>query len=117
MDVTASWRRYRYAVVDVEGNGQRPPDRVELAAVPVEGGACGPRAWLVGPHRPSTSMARRFPKISDADVADKSSVAEMVTEMRGVLADAVIGLGLRLPYASRLYGPCGVLGGALVGVA
>lgn len=91
MDVTAPWRTYRYAVVDVEGNGQRPPDLVELAAVPVEEGTVGaPRAWLVRPHRPITGMARRFHKISDADVADRPGVAETAPEMRAALVGAVI---------------------------
>jgi hypothetical protein len=30
-----SWASMRYAVVDVEGNGQQPPDLVEVAVVPV----------------------------------------------------------------------------------
>ena len=29
------WTSMRYAVVDVEGNGQQPPDLVELAVVPI----------------------------------------------------------------------------------
>src|SRR5947209_281392 len=29
------WTSLRYAVVDVEGNGQQPPDLVELAIVPI----------------------------------------------------------------------------------
>jgi DNA polymerase III epsilon subunit-like protein len=91
LDVTAPWRTYRYAVVDVEGNGQRPPDLVELAAVPIEAGAIGtPNAWLVRPHRPITPMARRFHKISDDDVADKPNVAEVAAEMRAAVDGAVL---------------------------
>ena len=38
----------RYAVVDVEGNGQQPPDLVDVAVVPVARGIIGPVAsWLV----------------------------------------------------------------------
>lgn len=89
--VTAPWRTYRYAVVDVEGNGQRPPDLVELAVVPVEHGTVGaPRVWLVRPHRPITGIARRVHKISNAAVADRPSVAEVASEMRATLADAVV---------------------------
>ena len=32
------WASMRYAVVDVEGNGQQPPDLVELAVVPPRAG-------------------------------------------------------------------------------
>ena len=51
----------RYAVVDVEGNGQQPPDLVELAVVPVVGGVIGrPACWLVKPTGPISSMATRI---------------------------------------------------------
>ena len=57
------WTRRRYAVVDVEGNGQQPPDLVELAAVPITGGVTGgPVSWLVHPPRRS----RRWPAASTA---------------------------------------------------
>jgi exodeoxyribonuclease X len=90
MDLTASWMTYRYVVVDVEGNGQRPPDLVELAAVPISDGKIGePRTWLVRPPRSITAMARRFHKISDADVAAQPPVAEVAHEMHAALAGAV----------------------------
>jgi hypothetical protein len=47
------WADLAYAVVDVEGNGQQPPDLVELSVVPVTGGVIGePANWLVRPARP-----------------------------------------------------------------
>jgi hypothetical protein len=55
-----SWDQQRYLVVDVEGNGARPPDLVELAAVPIIGGVTGePTSWLVRPSRLITPQARR----------------------------------------------------------
>jgi DNA polymerase III epsilon subunit-like protein len=46
------WTALRYAVVDVEGNGQQPPDLVELAIVPIVGGVIGePVSWLIKPPR------------------------------------------------------------------
>jgi len=46
------WTSLNYVVVDVEGNGQRPPDLVELAAVPIIGGRIGDaQSWLVRPDR------------------------------------------------------------------
>lgn len=91
MDLTAPWTVYRYAVVDVEGNGQQPPDLVEAAVVEINDGEIAqPRNWLVKPPRPITAMARRFHKISDAMVADKPSVAEVDTEIRASLAGRVV---------------------------
>ena len=46
----SDWASVRYAVVDVEGNGQQPPDLVELAVVPIVGGIIGqPASWLMKP--------------------------------------------------------------------
>jgi exodeoxyribonuclease X len=53
-------------VVDVEGNGQQPPDLVELAAVPITDGIIGEaRSWLVRPDLPSTGFARKIHGISN----------------------------------------------------
>jgi hypothetical protein len=35
------WTTLHYVVVDVEGNGQQPPELVELAVVPIMGGVLG----------------------------------------------------------------------------
>lgn len=91
LNLTAEWTTYRYAVVDLEGNGQQPPDLVELAVVPVIDGQVGEAmSWLVKPHRPIQPMARRFHKISDAMVADQPPVAEVETQMRSALAGHVL---------------------------
>jgi DNA polymerase III epsilon subunit-like protein len=50
----------RYVVVDVEGNGQQPPDLVELAVVPIVGGQIGePTSGLVKPGRSIKYFATR----------------------------------------------------------
>lgn len=50
-----TWHGGDYMVVDVEGNGGRPPDLVELAIVPVRQGLVGrPACWLVRPDQPIT---------------------------------------------------------------
>ena len=42
----SDWTSLRYAVVDVEGNGQQPPDLVEVAVIPIVGGVIGePKSW------------------------------------------------------------------------
>jgi exodeoxyribonuclease X len=65
------WTSLNFVVVDVEGNGQQPPDLVELAAVPIIGGVVGePLSWLVKPDAPITYFARRIHGLTNRDVAD-----------------------------------------------
>jgi DNA polymerase III epsilon subunit-like protein len=71
-----NWTTLSYAVVDVEGNGQQPPELVELAVVPIVGGVIGePASWLVRPERPITPMARRIHGIRNDDVAGADTFA------------------------------------------
>jgi exodeoxyribonuclease X len=74
MDGEASmtqWTSLNYVVVDVEGNGQQPPDLVELAAVPIVDGIVGePKSWLVRPDQPITHFAKKIHGISNDEVAD-----------------------------------------------
>jgi len=87
-----SWTMLRYAVVDVEGNGQQPPDLVELAMVPIIGGAVGePIEWMVRPDQPITPMARRIHGITNemAEGADTFvDVQKSVVEALNV--DAIV---------------------------
>jgi exodeoxyribonuclease X len=65
------WTSLNYVVVDVEGNGQQPPDLVELAAVPIVGGVIGePVSWLVKPETPIKYFATRIHGLSGKDVAN-----------------------------------------------
>lgn len=65
------WTSLNYVVVDVEGNGQQPPDLVELAAVPIVGGVIGePVSWLVKPEASIKYFATRIHGLSNKDVAD-----------------------------------------------
>ncbi|WP_322779814.1 exonuclease domain-containing protein [Frankia sp. Cas4] len=67
----ADWTDLTYVVVDVEGNGQQPPDLVELAAVPIAGGVIGePVSWLVKPESPIKHFATRIHGLTNKDVAD-----------------------------------------------
>lgn len=80
------------AVVDVEGNGQQPPDIVEIAVVPIDGGRVGSfRSWLVRPPRPITAMVtERVHGISNADVAEAPEWAEVVQEVAGALEGRIL---------------------------
>jgi exodeoxyribonuclease X len=65
------WKSLSYVVVDVEGNGQQPPDLVELAAVPIVGGIIKESLeWIVRPDQPITSFARRIHGITSEQVED-----------------------------------------------
>jgi DNA polymerase III epsilon subunit-like protein len=90
MNPLAPWTAARWVAVDVEGNGQRPPDLVEIAVVAITCGEIGqPRSWLVRPARPIMPMARRFHQIADADVADAPAIAEIAGEITAELDGAV----------------------------
>lgn len=72
------WTDLSYAVVDVEGNGQQPPDLVELAVVPIVGGVIGePVSWLTRPDYAITPMAQRVHGVSNKDVADVPVFADI----------------------------------------
>ncbi len=81
------WTSLAYAVVDVEGNGQQPPDLVELAVVPIVGGEVGePRSWLVRPERSIKYYATRIHGLTNDDVADQPPFAAIADEVREALA-------------------------------
>lgn len=88
----SDWESVRYAVVDVEGNGQQPPDLVELAVVPIAGGIIGrPACWLVKPTRPISPMATRIHGLTNQDVADAPAFADIEAEVRQALdADVLV---------------------------
>lgn len=87
----ADWTSLGYVVVDVEGNGQQPPDLVELAAMPIVGGVIGAaRSWLVRPDQPITFMARRIHGITDEAVADAPVFADISEDVRRALDGAAL---------------------------
>ncbi len=90
-DPARRWTSRRYVVVDVEGNGQSPPDLVEAAAVSIVDGVIGtPTTWLVRPPRPITWQARRVHGITDADVADAATVEDLRDDLVAQLTGTVI---------------------------
>jgi exodeoxyribonuclease X len=86
------WKRLHYVVVDVEGNGQLPPDLVELAAVSIVDGMIGePVSWLFNPDQPITHFARKIHGIADDQVADAPAFADVEADVRKALnASALI---------------------------
>jgi DNA polymerase III epsilon subunit-like protein len=88
----SDWTSLRYAVVDVEGNGQQPPDLVELAVVPIVGGTIGePVSWLVKPEQSIKYFATRIHGLTNQDVATAPTFADIEDEVRQALAaDALV---------------------------
>ena len=85
------WTSLSYAVADVEGNGQQPPDLVELAVLPITDGTIGePVTWLVKPPRPIKYFATRIHGISGEDVASAPSFADIKHEVRQAFAGRVL---------------------------
>lgn len=85
------WSSLDYAVVDVEGNGQQPPELVELAVVPIVGGAIQVSAsWLVKPEHPITHIASRIHGITAEDVAGKPAFDGVADAVRASLDVSVL---------------------------
>jgi exodeoxyribonuclease X len=86
------WTTLTYMVVDVEGNGQQPPELVELAVVPIVGGIVGePSSWLVRPEHPIKHIATTFHGLRTMDVADCPPLLEISAEVLHALkADALV---------------------------
>jgi DNA polymerase III epsilon subunit-like protein len=85
------WKSLSYVVVDVEGNGQLPPDLVELAAVPIVGGVIGePVSWLVKPDQPITHFARKIHGITNEQVEDAPAFAAVEADVLKALDAAAL---------------------------
>ncbi|WP_410675532.1 exonuclease domain-containing protein [Amycolatopsis sp. cmx-4-68] len=85
------WTSLSYVVVDVEGNGQQPPDLVELAAVPIVAGVAGePSSWLVKPDQPITPFARRIHGIRNEQVEEAPTFAAIEAEVLKALDASIL---------------------------
>jgi exodeoxyribonuclease X len=85
------WHDAEWVVVDVEGNGQQPPDLLEAACLPIDGGQPGIlETWLVRPHRPITGLAARIHGIRNPDVTDAPAVAAVAAEIQAALAGRIV---------------------------
>ena len=85
------WTTADYVVVDVEGNGTRPPQLVELALLRVHQGHIGPvTTWLVRPPEPITWQAYQVHGIRDRDVADAPTIDDVAEDVLEVLGDSIL---------------------------
>jgi DNA polymerase III epsilon subunit-like protein len=90
--VSKDWANVRYAVVDVEGNGQQLPDLVELGVVHIVDGQVGePQSWLVKPAWRISPFATRIHGISNDDVANSPALPMLLMRYaRALDVDAVV---------------------------
>lgn len=84
----------RLAVVDVEGNGQHPPEIVEIAILPVDdAGVRGidMRTWLIRPEKPiSPLVTRKVHGINNEDVANCPPWTAIAGEVQDLLTDRAL---------------------------
>ncbi|WP_460695629.1 3'-5' exonuclease [Nocardia thraciensis] len=81
------------AVVDVEGNGQNPPEIIEIALLAVDGPTTPDalRSWLIQPQRPVTPIVtRKVHGITNVDLADCPSWHEVNDEIDEALCGRVL---------------------------
>ncbi|MEU7146103.1 3'-5' exonuclease [Nocardia sp. NPDC046473] len=78
------------AVVDVEGNGQTPPEIIEIAILSVSGETVDiddMRVWLIKPQRPITEIVtRKVHGIKNSDVETCPAWAEIAPDIEAALA-------------------------------
>lgn len=94
MMVPNALRGRDFAVVDVEGNGQTPPEIIEIAILPVSGDDVvvdQMRSWLIRPERPITPIVtRKVHGITNSDVADCPMWAEVSDVIESVLIERIL---------------------------
>ncbi|WP_433727817.1 exonuclease domain-containing protein [Nocardia sp. CA-129566] len=86
-------RERQLVVVDVEGNGQNPPEIIEIAMLPVDGPvkAEALRSWLIKPHQPVTPLVtRKVHGITNAELADCPPWHEVAEEIDARLCGRVL---------------------------
>lgn len=91
--IPAALTGQRLVVVDVEGNGQQPPEIIEIAALPVDDEMTvdDMRCWLVRPQRKITPLVtRKVHGISNADVADSPPWSAVAPEIEDLLTDRTL---------------------------
>ncbi|MGY0497075.1 3'-5' exonuclease [Nocardia sp. FBN12] len=83
-----------FAAVDVEGNGQTPPEIIEIAILPASGETVvvdEMRSWLIRPARPITPIVtRKVHGITNADVKDCPTWQDVSDVISTALNDRIL---------------------------
>jgi DNA polymerase III epsilon subunit-like protein len=82
----------RVYVVDFEGNGDSPPDIVELALIEIQGWERVGKAhyWLLKPSKSIAGIACRIHGITNADVETSPTFSDVQVDVRALLTDATL---------------------------
>jgi DNA polymerase III epsilon subunit-like protein len=89
--VPPALRGQHLAVVDVEGNGQQPPEIIEMALLIVDGETTKLRSWLIRPERPISSfVTRKVHGISNSDVAGSPVWSDVADDIAAALSDRTL---------------------------
>jgi DNA polymerase III epsilon subunit-like protein len=85
----------KLAVVDIEGNGQQPPEIVEIAVLPIEVPttvrADAMRTWLIRPEHPIAGLVTvKVHGITNGEVAGCPPWTKVATDIRQVLEGRVL---------------------------
>ena len=89
----------RFWVIDVEGNGGSPPEIIELAMVEVADLSItgNQRHWLVRPEHPITPVASGIHGLTDEDVSDAPSIADISDDiLPWIEATPIVGHNVRV---------------------
>jgi len=85
------WANCDFVVVDVEGNGQSPQEIIEIAIVPISNGQIAPpKSWLIRPQKSVSPRATQIHGISDGDLHNCPSHAEVASDIRMALGKSVV---------------------------
>jgi len=84
--------RETFWVVDVEGNGAKPPEIVEIAIVEVRDLTLQQRRmeWLVKPQAPISPLVTRIHGITDEDVAQSPDIEDIADDILTWTADGKV---------------------------
>lgn len=87
-----NWSEFKFLVIDVEGNGQRPLEIIELAIVSIKHGRVEDSfsEWLIKPLQPVTQMASRFHGIKNEDLIAKPAFEEISSQVSNILGNEVV---------------------------
>lgn len=82
----------QFAVVDVEGNGQQPPEIIEIAVLPIDDAAAlVARTRLVRPTKPINSfVTRKVHGISNEDVAGCPPWSAVMSDVEDLITGRIL---------------------------
>jgi len=95
------WSELTFLVVDVEGNGHKPHEIIELASVPIRSGSIQNDAnqWLFRPIKSVTQRATDLHGITNEVLANKPTFQELAPTIHSALGDEIlIGHNVHIDY-------------------